>query len=1004
MIDLNLLIDRYGANPAGLIRFGADDSPDLLPYTTLVAPRNGDAAADLNALAGVYEWQDNPLMFLVDGDMIDGDGARLGRIRRRIALRGDTPYLGVIEAGRLTVYRVALDSKPIEHSAVDLRSAAPVLFPYLANERPRAAIARRQWISELILRLLKDALHELIAAGLSDTDAISLGGRALFARFLGDRGMIPESLAAPDAVHSLFDDPTKAATTSTWLDATFNGDFLPLSPGRPERMPKAAFATLSDIMRRAPHGQLFLGWQERWDYLDFSQIPVGVLSQAYEGYLRTHRANDQKKQGGYYTPRPIAEVLVRGALVALRAEGRAHTARILDPAVGGGVFLITAFRQLVAEHWTATGVRPDTGALREILYNQLTGFDIDEAALRFAALGLYLCAIELDPRPEPLAKLRFENLRGRVLYKVGDLNANEGDGRLGSLGSAVGIEHAGQYDLVVGNPPWTGARRIPGWSQVRDQVTRIARARLGPDYPAPPIPNEVPDLAFLWRAMDWARHDGRVAFALHARLLFQQGDGMPKARSAIFSALDVTGIVNGADLRRQTNVWPTVSAPFCLLFARNRLPPPGAGFRFLNPRQEQAQNDAGVMRIDPTNAEAVSACQVIGRPTILKTLFRGTRLDLELLERIEAKGLPTLDQYWRHLFGEERHRARQTGNGYQRLRDSTKNPQSAACLIGLPELVIKGLMPLSIDVDRLPRFAQIEVHRVRQMAIYRGPLVIVQETPPADQCRIHASVSNVDTVYSQSYYGYSTAGHPAAHTLARFIVLLLGSRFSLWYALVTSGKFGVERDTIEKFTIDDIPVIPFEDLDAEARSRIDSLFSDVATADNDDQWGAVDSWVAHLLGLKERDIQVIADTLDCNLPFARNVRLSQTAVSIAQTEAFNQALTAALQPWGNRLGLTVSVTQVSPSEGVGSWQVLRVSTSGSGHHPSSADDNLDWAQIIRLADRMAAVEILHPDPGNRSVWIARLRQRRYWSLSQARILAQRIIGEQTAILFGEVLP
>lgn len=325
-------------------------------------------------------------------------------------------------------------------------------------------------------------------------------------------------------------------------------------------------------MRRAPGGQLYLGWEQKWDYLDFSQIPVGVLSQAYEGYLRSHRSKDQKQQSGYYTPRAIAEVLVRGALVALQPEGSAHKARILDPAVGGGVFLITAFRQLVAERWTATGVRPDTGELRNILYGQLTGFDIDEAALRFAALGLYLSAIELDPSPEPVEKLRFQNLRDQVLWKMGDLNKGDANARLGSLGPLVGPEHNGRYDIVVGNPPWTGAKRLDGWPQVRDRVAQIAKERLGSEYPAPPIPNEVPDLAFLWRTMQWCRDGGRISFALSARMLFQQGDGMPVARAAVFSALDVTAVVNGSDLRK-TKVWPSISAPFCLLFACNRLPP-----------------------------------------------------------------------------------------------------------------------------------------------------------------------------------------------------------------------------------------------------------------------------------------------------------------------------------------------------------------------------------------------------------------------------------------------
>ena len=50
---------------------------------------------------------------------------------------------------------------------------------------------------------------------------------------------------------------------------------------------------------------------------------------------------------------------------------------------------------------------------------QIVGFDINEAALRFAALGIYLMSIESDPEPEPVEELRFtKNLRGIVLHAL----------------------------------------------------------------------------------------------------------------------------------------------------------------------------------------------------------------------------------------------------------------------------------------------------------------------------------------------------------------------------------------------------------------------------------------------------------------------------------------------------------------------------------------------------------------------------------------------------------
>jgi len=986
MSALDDLVERYGANPAGLLAFD-QDVPALLPYATLVATRRA-GCPDLSALHAVYEWQDSPLVFLVDGDRLEDDN-HLRRIRRRIALSGDAPYLGVVQPGRLTIHAIGLDSASAGLSRIPLAVEAPITFAYLASQRPQARGVRRQWITDLILRLLQGSLGDLRRAGIAEPDAISLAGRALFTRFLADRELLPQTLALTEVVRALFDDPDQTARTSRWLDKTFNGDFLPLSPGLLTRLPTAACLTLGHIMRRAePGGQLYLGWEQKWDFLDFAQIPVGVLSQAYEGYLREHDPKRQRDQGGFYTPRPIAELLVRGAFHALGREGSAHTARVLDPAVGAGVFLITAFRQLVAERWKHTGIRPDSATLRDILYHQLTGFDIDEAALRFAALGLYLIAIELDPQPEPVEKLRFEDLRERVLWKIDDAL---GDGS-GSLGNAAGTRHAGRYDLVVGNPPWSKGGSIAGWKHVADHITRIARARLGDNTASAPIPNKVLDLPFLWRAMEWARHGGQIALALHARLLFQQGYGMSEARSAIFTALNVTGVVNGTELR-DTKVWPQVRAPFCLLFASNRLPPPGAGFRLLSPRLEPSLNGAGIMRLDPANADEVTLRQVMERPTILKTLFRGTRLDMELLERIRTRGMPTLDQYWRRLFGEAGNRTHQAGNGYKRLCESTKNPQSAKHLIGLPELARDGLLPLLLRMGELPRFDQPLVQGTRLRETYRSPLAIVHESPPAKTQRIRVAVSASDVVFNESYCGYSSAGHPDAQTLTRYLALVLGSRFSLWHALLTSGKFGFERDTIEKATIDSVPLVPLEDLSPSDRERIAPLFNSIVSSETDEHWGEVDNWVASLIGLRERDRQLITDTLAYNLPFAANKNAAQSAPAQAAMEAFCRCLAADLMPWANRFGAVIVVAVADTLPANCPWQVLWLGVTESGAQPASARGTDDWLEIVHIADQLAVAELVRPDPARRGLWIARLRQARYWSLSQARLLAQRILWE-----------
>ena len=360
-------------------------------------------------LLGVYEWQSNPLVFLVSGDAIRDDD-HFRRIRRCVALRGDAPYLGVFRPGQLTIHRVSLDSDG--QSASRLPNLPPkekrATFADLANARPEAASQHRS-ISKVVLNLLQETLSTLKKYDITDYDAVSLAGRALFVRFLGDRNLLPPTQGPAS---EWFDDAAHAERASRWLDDTFNGDFLPLSDGLFGKLPEEAFHILGNILRRAPGGQLHLGWQEKWDYLDFAHIPVGVLSEAYEYYMREHKPDQQRREGSYYTPRAIADLMVRGAFLALRREGVAHQAKVLDPAAGAGVFLVSAFRQLVAERWLYDAKRPDTQTIRDILYSQIVGFDINGAALRFAALGLYLMAIELDPKPEPIEKLGFKkNLR-----------------------------------------------------------------------------------------------------------------------------------------------------------------------------------------------------------------------------------------------------------------------------------------------------------------------------------------------------------------------------------------------------------------------------------------------------------------------------------------------------------------------------------------------------------------------------------------------------------------
>lgn len=1002
MAELAINIAEFGADQESLHLFD-HDRPDLLPYATLLTlRRSGDP--DLERVDAVYEWQGAPLIFLIDAGSVTDD-EQIHRIRRLLAMRGDAPYLGVVAPGKLDVYRIALDDKRPAQVRVqwdiegDARATA---FARLGNSRPHAASNKRDWISNVVLNLLSQSIDRLIeTVGVADEDAISLVGRALFTRFLADRSLLPSSMSDESVAASLFDNREAAEKTSIWLDTTFNGDLLPLSAEIFEKLPKSAYRLLGDVMRRAPDSQLFLGWEEKWDNLNFAHIPVGVLSQAYELYLRNHAPVRQRRVGGYYTPRPIADLMVRASFRALKRQEACHNARVLDPAAGAGVFLLTAFRELVGARWLADEKRPDTKTLRSILYEQIVGFDIDEAALRFAALGLYLASIELDPNPRPVDKLGFEDLRGNVLHRIPVESETEG-AKLGSLGPLVSDEHIRRYDLVIGNPPWASGTQLPNWNLVSQTVARIAKERQ--IEIVPPLPNEILDVPFVWRAMEWAKPGGQIAFALHARLLFQQGDGMPEARQALFDALDVTSIINGSELR-QTKVWPEISAPFCLLFAANQSPNSSAGFRFISPRIEGSLNDAGVMRIDAVNAEIIPSSELRDTPELLKILFRGTKADLGIIERIRNDGHPTLRSFWSEAIGTTvGGQLKGSGNGYQKLRPSSKvraqgddlPGYDAESLLGLPEITANSFSPVAINHAELMPFTQERVHRIRSRDLFVGPFVVVHKSPPALDDRIGVAISSTDAVFNETFYGYSPGAFAEVDGLTRYLALVLGSKLAVWYALVTSGEFGFEREVVEKVTLDRMPMPDFRTLSSNQHEEIESLYERLVSGVID--WEEVDEWIATLYGLRSRDLQVVSDTLEFNLPFARNRRAAQSPPSAEEQAKFCEVLKIELAPWCERFGSTITLRPLL-QPATSPWYGLELRINDKVATAASLEE--DWQGLLRAADDVAATELTLQDGAN-GLLIGRLAQRRFWSATQARLLAQRIVWSHVELLQGRV--
>ena len=970
--------------------FDDGEKPALINYLDLVHKKEKKLLPE-----AVVEYQLRPILYIVENSRLSTSSKKrrqeLLSIKQTLANRGEIAYIAIIMPGRLEVYPIDLKKRLDGKIQVfEEEKGSHTFFQSLALGASKVKKqSNPDYIYDRIFSLLNKSSNHLISdpCNLPKSDVLSLIGRALFFRFLKDRNIVldtdlKEICPRSNTFEHCFSNPENAASTSAWLDRTFNGDLLPLpSNGNKKYFYKIAEQTNNDVFHHLsaiicgaePSGkghQLHL-----WKDFDFSHIPVGLLSQVYESFSNKWDPHS-KSTSIHYTPRSIAGYLVDEAFASIDRPAKAN---ILDPAVGAGVFLVLAFRKLVAETWKTDGIRPNSKKIQKILYDQLSGFDINESALKLAALSLYLTAIELDANPRPPEKMRFpSSLREKVLFYVRKKSDPIYGPVIGSLECETDFTQNKKYDLVIGNPPWTklGKKDSALAIQYTQIVRKVAKQRglddIADNYTNP---DRNPDLPFIWKAMEWAKSGGIIALTLPSRILFKQSPVGKKARESLFCAVTVTGILNCSNLS-DTKVWPKMGQAFCLFFAKNCLPEGNTQFHYATPYIESDLNSKGRLRIDYLAAEhPIQAATVKSEPWLLKTLSVGTALDANIIRKIIKKPETTIKEYW-----DNKKNNLISSTGYQIKKKQTQYDASA--MKGYPDLNdATAVDHFYLDTAKLPNFKKDTLNRPRDIKCYQPPLLLLRKSP-GDNLQEGKTLLCLNRVtYNELFYGYSGKDHPNGEEIVRYLYLISYSSLFKYYILLTSPEFAVERRVFQKSDFDEFPFIPLEKLKSNDRKKIWEL-SEKLAHDSSKPFDEIDDLICKIYGLDDSDIEVIKDTIEVGLPFKQSRKTAETPPTKKHTLNYVRYLTHQLHPFFTVVNQTIlaEIINLDSSEFDQPWQFIKVTTDKEqiNNYSTKALESL-----INLANDKGSSQIIIKD--GEGLLIGLLNQYRYWTKSRARL-------------------
>lgn len=695
---------------------------------------------------------------------------------------------------------------------------------------------------------LQTAAAILTERGCKPLQAHRLMLRTLFTAYLEARGVLSADLFEGLIATTFGDVLTRVGETRTFFERmrdTFNGDLFPPPPTGSEEDESYSFAKNHlEVARAIVTRQNLRSGQQSFDFwqYDFEVIPIELISSIYERFIYADNSEAAKARGTHYTPVNLVDLVFSQVFDDhLFSKKLPSDPKVLDLACGSGVFLVDAFRRLVARR-IASGEKLTRTLVRNVLAKQVFGVDVSETAIEIAAFSLCLTAFELDPSPSSAEHLKFRHsLKGRNLF-VGDAFSNEGFAEVAPFLDK-------QFSVVVGNPPWNKPK---GGRSTSEASSRSHIEYCENQKPPIQLPFRSPiDQAFIWRSRDFLHKSGRLGLILDAKNFFSQEEQSLKSKAQLFAEIRSRVMINLSVLHDK-KLFPSAKQPAMILVAENSKPEKGDKLVFASAERSETFGKHGIVELFLERLNRLPIDRIPKEPHLFKIASYGTARDRAIMQDLFANSgaLEEILESWN------------TGlnTGFKRTESSTPVPKE---LLGRPMLEAVQMCRFQQSASHLPSFEYETMEHARNPEIYRAPIYLLQQSLQKD--RLVGAACEHDLVYSRTYFGI-----PIKESSEWRIDLLnayINSSLAMYCFFMTATRFGIDKQIAEQ---NDFDRLPFRSVDKAA--DIDELSQVLRKLEKQDvpDLALLDEAIFEFYELPKWQREYITDTLKNDLDFVRH--------------------------------------------------------------------------------------------------------------------------------------